>query len=149
MTESVLSQTAADALIAVEKHCAEDGQWAYPGLGGFVSVPLVSFDHRENFLLDISRGRIDLRKGTYQTRARDIVILVRLDFGGRPHRNPDGEEIPSPHLHVYREGYGDKIAVPVPTERFSNVVDTWQTLIDFMDYCNVTKKPQLQRSLVP
>jgi hypothetical protein len=101
-----LTQAEAEALIAMEKHRFDDARWDYPGLGGSINIPLVSSDKREDFLLDISRGKIDLLKGTYQNRSRQIVVLVRLDFGGRPHRNPDDEEIPSPHLHIYREGYG-------------------------------------------
>jgi hypothetical protein len=66
-------------------------------------------------------ARIDLIKGTYQNRARYVVVLVRLDFGGKPHRNPDGEEIASPHLHIYREGVGDKWAYPVTADRFANI----------------------------
>jgi hypothetical protein len=38
-----------------------------------------------------------------------MVVLVRLDLGGAPHRNPFDEEIGVPHLHLYREGFGDKI----------------------------------------
>ncbi|MGH8467941.1 MAG: DUF6978 family protein [Gammaproteobacteria bacterium] len=108
---------------------------------------MASADRRELFVLDLRRGRIDLAKGTYQNRGRQVVVLVRLDFGGSPHRNPDGEEIGSPHLHLYREGYGDKWAVPVPSDRFSNVGNPWQTLDDFMRYCNVVEPPAIQRGL--
>ena len=66
-------------------------------------------------MLDIARGRINLKKATYQNRARRVVILARLDLGGPPHENPDGEEISFPHLHTYRAGYADKWAVPAPT----------------------------------
>lgn len=65
----------------------------YPGTDGSATIPLESIDGREDFLLDVHRARIDLVKGTYQNRARHVVALVQLDFGGRPHRNPDGEEI--------------------------------------------------------
>jgi hypothetical protein len=116
-------------------------------MGGSICVPLISTDKRENFLLDVSRGRIDLKKGTYQSRARQIVVLVRLDFGGQPHRNPDDAEVLSPHLHIYREGYGDKWAFPVPTDKFPNMSDLWQTLEDFMRYCNVTEPPFIQKGL--
>ena len=112
-------------------------------------VPLVSPDKRESFILDVSRGRIDLKKGTYQNRARQVVVLVRLDFGGPTHRNPDGVEIACPHFHVYREGYGDKWALPVPADRFPNLGDLWVTLEDFMRYCNVTIAPNIRRGLFP
>ena len=147
MPEINLTQAEADALIALEKCRVDDQPYDYPGMGGSITVPLVSVDKRENFLLDVSRGRIDLKKGTYQTRARHIVVLVRLDFGGQPHRNPDDVEVASPHLHIYREGYGDKWAFPVPTEEFPNMGDLWQTLEDFMRYCNVTEPPFIRKGL--
>ncbi len=147
MTEIILTQADADALIAREKRRIDDERWRYPGLGGSISIPLVSSDKRENFLLDISRGNIDLLKGKYQNRSRQVIILVRLDFGGRPHRNPDDEEIPSPHLHIYREGYGDKWAMPFPTDRFPNISDLWQTLGDFMEFCNIVEPPLIDRGL--
>ena len=148
MADIDLSQKEADALIAMEKHRVDERTWNYPAaVGGAISIPLISADRQETFALDVSRGRIDLRKGTYQNRARQVIVLVRLDFGGAPHRNPDGEEVPCPHLHVYREGYADKYAVVVPTDAFRNVEDPWQALQDFMRYCNITKSPAIERGL--
>ncbi len=147
MPETTLTQLEADALIAMEKHRTDEQVVNYPSLGGAITVPLISADRKENFLLDISRGRIDLLKGKYQNRARQVVTLVRLDFGGSLHRNPDGEEIPSPHLHIYREGYGDKWAVPAPLDKFPHLRDLWQTLEDFMRFCNITKPPYIERGL--
>ena len=136
-----LTQAEADALIALEKRRKDDVDWDFPDLGGQITIPLMSTDRHESFLLDLRRGQINLAKGTYQNRARQVVVLVRLDFGGAPHRNPDGQEIGSPHLHLYREGYGDKWAFPVPSDRFLDLDDTWQTLQDFMRYCNVVDPP--------
>jgi len=147
VTEIDLAQAEADALIRLEKHCIENPGWDFPVAGASISVPLVSADRRENFFLDITRGRINLAKGSYQSRGRQVVILVRLDFGGQPHRNPDGEEIPSPHFHVYREGYADKWAMPVPQESFPAVYDLSRTLDDFMRYCNITRLPLIRRGL--
>ena len=147
MTEINLTQAEADALIAMEKHRLDDHRVDYPSGGEAISVPLMSADKRERFLLDVSRSGINLLKGKYQGRAREVVILARLDFGGSPHRNPDDEEIPSPHLHVYREGYGDKWAVAVPSDRFSDLSDLWRTLEDFMRYCNITEPPIIERAL--
>ena len=82
-----------------------------------------------------------------QNRGRQVIVLVRLDLGGPPHRNPDGEEIPTPHLHVYRAGYGDKWAVAVPSASFRAVGDLWTTLEDFMQFCNITEPPHIERGL--
>jgi len=147
MAEINLSQAEVDALIQMEKHKTNDERWDYPGLGGLISIPLTSGNKRENFLLDVSRGKIDLLKGTYQNRSRQVIILVRLDFGGQPHRNPNGEEISSPHLHIYREEYGDKWAMPVPVDRFPNLSNLWKTLDDFMRFCNIIEPPIIERGL--
>ena len=147
MAEIILTQSEADALIAMEKHCVENNSWNFPSFGGKICVPLVSSDNKESFLLDIYRSRIDLKKGTFQNRGRQVVVLVRLDIGGHPHRNPDGEEIGCPHLHLYKEGYGDKWAQPVPANVFANIDDQWKSLYDFMEYCNVKKVPDINKEL--
>lgn len=86
-------------------------------------------------------------KGTYQNRGRQVIVLVRIDFGGAPHRNPDGTEVPSPHLHLYREGYGDKWVMLLPQDNFPNIADLWQTLEDFMRFCNIVDRPAIVRGL--
>lgn len=75
------------------------------------------------------------------------MVLYRLDIDGAPHRNPDGEEIPCPHLHVYREGYGDKWAVPAPADKFPNTSDLFAALGSFMTHCNITDWPNVQKGL--
>ena len=147
MAESNLAQADADALLALPKRRADAKERSYPDLGGEITVPLVFMDRQELFCLDIRRGRTDLAKGSYQNRARQLVILARLDFGGRPHRNPDHTRVASPHLHLYREGYADKWAFPVPVGLFANVADAWRTLEDFMQFCNVVEPPIIRRGL--
>ena len=147
MAEINLTQAEADALIAMEKRRASEERSDFPMGGQSVVLPLQSVDRREQFLLDLSRGRIDLLKVKMQNRGRQVVVLVRLDLGGAPHRNPDDEEIPVPHLHVYREGYGDKWAVPVPVDHFSNLADVWITMEEFMRFCNITQPPRIERGL--
>ena len=147
MSDLNLAQSDADALLTLEKHKVDNTVHEYPFLGGSLKIPLISRDRREEFLLDVYQNQINLAKGTYQNRARRVVILARLDFGGAPHRNPDDEEIPCPHLHLYREGFGDKWAFPVPLEAFPSIADRWQTLQDFLRYVNVTDPPDFRRSL--
>lgn len=147
MTEVALSREEAAALLAMEKHRADDNVYEYPAFGGAIHIPLQSIDRRETFTLDVRRSQIKLAKGTYQNRARGIVILARLDFGGPPHRNPDDSEVECPHLHVYREGYGDRWAVPLPRGQFPNQNDAWMLVTDFMRFINVTLVPDLRRGL--
>lgn len=147
MTGANLTQAEANQLLAMEKRRADSTERDYPGFGGRITAPLVSTDGRERFFLDLWRAKIGLRKGTYQNRCRHIVILARLDFGGPPHRNPDSGEIGSPHLHLYREGYGDKWAIAVPPDKFPNPDDPWLTLNDFMRFCSIAEPPLIRRGL--
>jgi hypothetical protein len=142
----VLTQAEADALLALEKHRIDESEYGYPFQGRLI-VRLQSADGREPFLLDIHRGRINLSKGGYQTRARQMHVLARLDFGGAPHRNPDDEEIGCPHLHVYREGHGLQWAVPLPADRFLDKEDAWAMLYDFMRFCAITRQPFFKKGL--
>jgi hypothetical protein len=147
MADISLTQFEANALLALEKHRVDDTLHEYPGLGGAIIVPLLSTDKRESFLLDVRRSRVNLAKGTYQNRARGAIILARLDFGGPPHRNPDDEEIQCPHLHVYREGYGDKWALALPPEHFPNVDDPFALVEAFMRFVNIVEPPHISRDL--
>lgn len=117
---------------------------------------LRSTDRREEFLLTIERGR---RKGVrlkYQTRARRVIVLARLDLNGAPHKNPPeapyrpGEWIGETHLHLYREGFDDRIAytlVDAPAWPDPNAIDGIPALEHFMRYCRVTEWPPIQTSL--
>jgi hypothetical protein len=98
-------------------------------------------------MLDVTRGQIKLTKATFQNRVRAVIILIRLDLAGPPHRNPDGVEIPCPHLHIYREGYGDKWAIPAPLAIYSNTLDLFSTFETFMQECNITGPPRIQKGL--
>lgn len=147
MADIALTQVEADALIAMEKHRVTNDRHGFPMGGESLTVPLQSPNRREHFLLDLSRGRLDLLKVKMQNRGRQVVVLVRLDLGGAPHRNPDDTEVPAPHLHIYREGYGDKWAMPVPADCFRDTGDLWATLEDFLRYCNITQPPHIDRGL--
>jgi len=140
-----LSQQEADTLLRMRKLRIDITPHSFPELGGHIEIPLVSTDKREAFSLDISRRRIALTT-KYQTRGRQSLVLARLDFNA-PHRNPDDTEVGVPHLHLYREGYGDKWAFNVPENLLSNPDDHWQVLIDFMAYCAIVEPPYITRGL--
>ena len=98
-----ISQSEAERLISLEKHAikpSNDNPINLPERGGAISLKLESADKKEEFSFDIRRGSIDLGKFTNQTRTRRSIILVRLDIGGAPHRNPDDQEIPKNHIHL-------------------------------------------------
>jgi len=74
-------------------------------------------------------------------------VLLRLDLGNKPHTNPDGEKINGPHLHRYREGYGDKFAIPLPLDLFTSPDDPYVTVQEFMKYCHIIRKPIISRRI--
>ncbi len=134
----VLAQEEVDALIAMMKRFAESRPISLPP-GIDDTRELIGADPKERFLLDIWRGTIRLSKYRYQTRARQIIVLVRLCIDGAPHTNPDGARLEGSHLHLYREGYDDKWAQPLDASMFPNPIDIWRTFEDFCNYCNIRR----------
>lgn len=143
--QSDLSQVEGEALIHMAKFRIDATPHVFPDLGGHIQIALQSQNQRESFSLDISRRRIALTT-KYQTRGRQSVVLARLDFNS-PHRNPDDTEVGIPHLHLYREGFGDKWAYEVPEGMLKDPADAWQVLLDFMSYCSVVERPNISRGL--
>ena len=140
-----LTQEDADALLAMEKHKADDTAYEYPSLGGVIRVPLLSPDKRETFFLDITRSQIKLTKGTYQNRARGVAILARLDFGVRL------IEIRTTKKSRARTCISTARATvidgrcPLPAERIPDAGDSWLLLLEFMQFVNVTVPPEIRR----
>jgi hypothetical protein len=142
-----LTQVEADALIAMTKTFADADAISIPP-GMDETRGLIGADPKEQFLLDIWRGTFRLSKLRYQTRGRQIVVLVRLDIDGAPHTNPDGTRLPGTHLHLYREGYDDKWAQTLDTSRFPNTSDIRRAFEDFCIFCNIQGMPPFQPGFV-
>jgi len=91
------------------------------------------------------------RRGSARARcwSKKMLLDYPLALGLRwsPHRNPDDQEIPCPHLHIYREGFGDKWAIPAPIAEFPNPTDLFPTFEAFMKRCNITLRPDIQLGL--
>ncbi len=147
MSSIDLTQEEANRLLEIKKYSTEDRIYDYPNLGGKIAIPLTTIDKKESFYLDIVRGSINLKKGSYQNRVLTCISLARLDFNGPPHRNPDGEELPSTHIHLYKEGFGDKWAYKIPKNKFSNIKDFWIMLEDFCKFCYIVEPPKIRKGL--
>lgn len=143
MSGTLLTQNEADALLAMEKVKTNDISYVFPSRGGKLSIPIKSKMGREEFILDLSRRRIELARNKFQTRARKTEVLARVDLNDAPHRNPDGEEIPCPHIHIYREGFGDKWAFPLPPDKFPDPSDCWSVYTSFLDFCKIIDAPKI------
>lgn len=127
----MLTQSEAEALIRLRKVRKSDDHYAFPLPGEPLTIPIISQNRQENFLIDINRGRIQFTKCSYQERYQQTIVLIRLDIDGPRHSNPDvvnvplphlepynGQTIDCPHLHLYVEGYMVKWAIPAPTINF-------------------------------
>ena len=146
MAEINLSQVEADSLIALEKKRTDEKQWSF-NPGDRLAIPLTSIDGREHFILDINRFQIKITKATFQNRAKQVIVLMRLDLDGPLHRNPDGEEIPCPHLHFYREGFGTKWAIMAPLDKYPDTSNLFATFEAFMKDCSITLPPTFRVGL--
>jgi hypothetical protein len=129
----------------MEKY-ADDKTYQFPLAGGVLRVPMFSQDKREEFCFDITRSSIRLTKATFQNRARKSLVLIRIDIDGPPHRNPDGTEVTCPHVHFYRENFGDKWAEPLPSW-ISDPNDLRKSFHELMMFCNVIKYPTFEQEL--
>lgn len=143
----MLTQVEADTLLAVRK-------WFPDGIvlslrpGRNEVYELESDAPAERFVLDTWRASIRLSKIRFQNRARSSIILARLDLGGAPHTNPDGERIECPHLHIFREGFEDKWAFPLDPPRFPAPDDLGRVFADFCAFCNIERLPDIQEELL-
>ena len=142
-----ISQDEANILFAMEKYRINDDIVNFPSCGAKINVYLESKNKKERFVLDVNTSSMSLLKCTFQNRTRETIILCRLDISGPPHRNPDGKELGTSHIHYYREGYDDKWAYDIPSDSFSNIKDHWQTLFDFMKHCNIVETPNFNKGL--
>lgn len=99
------------------------------------------------FKMDYYRGGIDFKKYVFNKRYRNVVVLVRLCSKNR-HTNPDGTIFEGAHLHIYREGYDDKIAISIENLGIeeSDLDNKSDALTAFLAYCNI-EQPQIQTSL--
>ncbi|MDO5845395.1 MAG: hypothetical protein Q4Q04_00580 [Methanocorpusculum sp.] len=139
------SQAEADRLIGIEKVRATDEIFVYPSAGKKLEIPLTSTDCRDEFILSVVPGKIEIITTRNQLRTKNNTVLLRLDTGTKPHKNPDGQVLQCPHMHVFKEGYGIRYAWPLDTAVFTNCDDPFQTLQNFMTYCNIQKKTHLTK----
>ena len=147
MADILLTQSEGDALFTMSKIAASTDPIDLPDFGGALDILLHSENKREEFVLNFTRHSINIAKRNHHFRGRKIIGLARLDLEGPPHRNPDGEEIGPQHLHLYKEGFGLKWASDVPDGIFMDLDDAYQTLRDFMTFCNVITLPNLRKGL--
>ena len=118
---------------------------------------LQSADRREQFILTFERGQRKRIRLKYQTRARQVIVLARLDLNGPAHHNPPeeaiyrpNERIAGPHMHLYRENFEDRIAfelADVPGLIVRDLGSGVSCLEDFLLFVGVSEWPAIQLSI--
>jgi len=149
-----LTQTEADYLLRLDKRFIDSAPIELSQVMGMDFIrELLSLDRKEKFLLDVRRGRRQKAYLRYQTRARQCIILARLDIDGPRHKNPSSETDPEgrwlsgTHLHIYREGYEARIAFELDAVSgftFTRPLELTKTFCEFLDFCHVVDRPPVQ-----
>lgn len=143
----MLSQEDADILARTLKRIVSGSVLVVPIMGQKETWEAESYEH-ERFLLDVRRGRKRIVQVTLQERYQGNEILVRVDYDGPPHMNPDGTIIETPHVHLYRAGYNDRWAFPLPPELIGESGSAEQILHSFLAFCGVDPIPPIHGGVV-
>ena len=148
--ETCLSDEEAKELIGMVKRFIDDKLQSIPvpACNNEAEYDLISEDRTERFILDLGCGYVAIKVKEQLRSKRETHPLIRLDtYPNAKHVNPDGETIVGPHLHIYMSGTS-AWAYPVPADKFPNLTDQTQTLYDFLTYCNIKHKLDIQAKLV-
>ncbi len=137
----VLTQKEADELLQMLKLCVNE-IIDFPNRGKRCDFDVISKCNKtDKFMITINNSA--KRENKFSINAlykKGNVKLMRLDAGNPPlHTNPDGEKIKGAHLHIYREGYEIKYAMPFDIE--NPEIDS--IFYEFLDRFNVVDKPKV------
>ena len=152
-----LTQSEADSLLQMPKQFVDDEPLEFSQNEPMNYDRLLqSQDRREQFILTVERGQRKRIRLKYQTRARKVITLARLELNGPAHRNPPespyrpSERLTGPHIHLYRESFDDRIAydlVDVPGLNIRNLESGLSCLEDFLLFSGVSKWPAIQMAI--
>lgn len=137
-----LTQREANTLIEIEKLLTSTDTVRFPERRETKLYPV--HYHRENrryddMTISAYRGNKNPQKVSFRLLYSQCIILLRIDTEDpTPHENPDKTRIEpfEPHIHIYKEGYGDKFAYPLPKE-FTNADDIIGLFMEFLAYSHI------------
>ena len=147
----VLSQETADYLLETPKRYLDVGVAVDLQVGKGVEIDFIAeLDQKEKFRIIVEFSARKKQHAKFELLARHSISLFRAEFGGPPHLNPDGQIIPCPHFHHYREGFSDRYCTPIGPE-FEGIHERLALCQRFLEYCMVVQFPKLTfvESLLP
>ena len=145
----MLTQSEFDLILNQEKHFDTQDEILLGPHPQKWSRSIISINTHEKYILDYTRNSIKVKKYSINKRYRNTIILFRY-CSDCPHTNPPGTDeryFPGAHVHIYEEGYDDKIAISI--EEFNlSISDSIETvLLKVLHYFKVTNVPRIQSDL--
>ena len=144
----VLTQEEAEELLKMLKRCVLK-VLNFPSLGKRADFDVTGInDKSEKFIISVNRKNKEAHKVSFVARYRQgDVRLLSLDLNpSEKHTNPEdcgGEVIEGTHLHIYREGFHDKYAIPFVIDD----VGLENAFITFLQKFNVVEIPKIRTQL--
>jgi hypothetical protein len=152
-----LTQSEADSLLQMTKEFVDGDPLEFSQIQSMKYDRLLqSLDRHEQFLLTVERGQRKRIRLKYQTRARKVIVLARLDLDGPAHKNPPespyrpNERLAGPHMHLYRESFEDRIAYDLADVHGLVIRDIGSgvtCLEDFLLFSGVAQWPAIQLAI--
>lgn len=104
-----------DRIIAERKQFDNDNNIIILPIGGGKVNLIANFTESDEYInIYLRSSKRNLEKLSQNSTYQDNTILIRIDLEPTaPHQNPDGQIIRESHIHVYKEGFGDKWATPL------------------------------------
>lgn len=108
---------------------------------------IFSLESHDTFILDYVRGSIEIKKYSINNRYKTSIILLRYCSHGK-HTNPDGvTTFDGSHLHLYQDGYDDKIAINPSNIGITSTDDIEEVLRKILQYTNIQDIPIMQSDM--
>ena len=139
-----ITQDTFEALMGLRKRFSDSSELS---LGKNWTRDIESVLSKDKFQLDYRSGKIEIRKYSLNHRTRTSVVLVRYCSLKR-HTNPDGTVFDGAHIHVFFEGFDDKIALKVEDvlKIDPSLATREEVLAALLKYCNI-EEPAIQAVL--
>ncbi len=133
-----LTQSEAEALMAVRKIFEDTSPLMIDRPFREERKLISSANSSDTFYLNINETAIEFGKYFVNNRYFSTPLVRLCMDKDAVHENPDGQKIQGCHIHIYREGYGDKFASEL---RLANITGTTtiQVIGQFLVFCNIDR----------
>lgn len=124
----------------------KEREFIFPDPGGRGMMNAKSKTTQHEFVFNITRGRHNPKQCSYLIRTVENDLLFRIDLEGPAHPNPNNEDVPCPHMHIYLHNgtsSPENWAFPLHEKIPVNADDLVEVLQKFLEYNNVEETPTI------